>query len=139
MVLQPDVRVAQVLPQGMVEYPRALERAAGEKELRIKRVLAGRGDVRPEREQFEAALIADRQFFIQRLEVGQANERGLERLLGQMSRLERRVLRREGLQRAVGVLDAPAKLAPQPHEQVNAQEDNRIGLDAVAVLQRGQI
>ena len=98
------------------------------------------GDVRPQREEFEAALLTDTQFLI--LEVRQINQCSLERLLGKigLGHVERCGLRNEAAQRAIGLLDTPAQLAPQPHEQVNAQKRNRIGLfNAIGVLQRRQV
>ena len=141
VILELDRRVGQILPQRMVEHRGALEHAAGEEELGIERLLAGRGDVRPEREQLEAALLADPHLLIQRLEVRQVDQRGLERLLGKVGRVlvKRRRLRNEGGQRPVGLLDAPAQLAPQPHEEVDAQKVDRFGFGAVGVLQRGQV
>ena len=54
-----DRESRQVLPQRMVEHRVALQHAAGEKELRVERLLAGGGDVRPQREQLDTALLAD--------------------------------------------------------------------------------
>ena len=40
---------------------------------------------------------------------------------------------------AVGLLDGPAQLAPQPHEQVDAHEVDRGGRPAVGIAQRGRV
>ena len=79
-------------------------------------------------------------FFVQRLEVRQVDQRGLERLLGQIGRPSNgAILGHERCQRAIGLLDAPAQLAPQAHEQVDPQERNCIRRVAVGIAQRGQI
>src|SRR5262245_35867491 len=91
------------------------------------------------RDELEPALFAGLQLLLQCLAVCQVDQRGLQWPLVQMRRLKWSIRGHERLQGAVRLLDAPAQLAPQPHEQVDSQEGNRVGFRAVSVLQRGQI
>jgi hypothetical protein len=70
--------------------------------------------------------------------VSKTNEGGLERSISDRRRIKL-LVRQEGLQCAVGFLDAPAQFPPQAHQQVDAQEDDWIGLRAIRVLQGGQV
>ncbi|MCG3160300.1 MAG: hypothetical protein JMDDDDMK_01369 [Acidobacteria bacterium] len=71
--------------------------------------------------------------------MGEINQRRLQRRLVQIGLIERRVLRRECLQRAVGLFDAPTQLAPEPDEEVDPEKVHRAGLVAVRVLERGLV
>ena len=70
MVFEKHVRLGEIEPARIVERRVSLQHRAGEEELRVKRIVGGRIDSRPEREQLDARILAGADPLFELFEMG---------------------------------------------------------------------
>ena len=137
--LQLHAGSGQVSAERLIEDRRTLQDTASQKQLRVEGLLAGDRNVGPQRQELDAALTAGPDALVERLEMRQVNQRAQQRLPVQVRGFVWRILRHQHLQRAIRLLERPSQLAPHPHQQIDAEIDDRIRFRPVGISQRRQI